>query len=112
MVFVSLLDLPLWSVLAITGVVLFCRGIQNKYASGLSKVPGPSLAAYTDLWRLCLVWGRRPELTHVQLHKKYGDLVRIGPKTVLVSEWNSVKKIYGLNAGYIKVSTRRDRGFK
>ena len=100
----SLLALPIWLILVCLGAAFILYSLHNKHGHALSKIPGPFLAAYSDYWRFFLVWGRRPELTHVRLHEKYGDLVRIGPKTVLVSDWDAVKKIYGLNAGYVKVS--------
>lgn len=42
----------------------------------LRHVPGPRLAAFTDLWRLITVWGGRAETTYLDLHKKYGAWVR------------------------------------
>ncbi|EKG16049.1 Cytochrome P450 [Macrophomina phaseolina MS6] len=81
--------------------------LYNKYGTGLNHIPGPFLAGFTDLWRLWIVWGRRPELVHISLHKKYGKLVRLGPRTVLVSDNGAAKTIYALNAGFIKVSRAR-----
>jgi hypothetical protein len=37
------------------------------------------------------------------LHKKYGPLVRIGPKEVLISDPEAIKVIYTLRSGFIKV---------
>ncbi|KAL3418183.1 Pisatin demethylase 12 [Phlyctema vagabunda] len=98
----SLISLPGWVFIPLIGVVLTSCGLHNKYAYGINHIPGPFLATFTDYWRFFNVWGRRPERTHVKLHQKYGDLVRIGPNTVLVADWSAVKKIYALNAGYIK----------
>lgn len=93
----------LFSILAI--LVLY-KLMHNKYCQGINHIPGPFLASFTDFWRLFLVWGRRAERTHIHLHEKYGDCVRIGPKTILVADWDAVKQIYALNAGYVKVSHR------
>ncbi|KAH6698502.1 pisatin demethylase [Leptodontidium sp. MPI-SDFR-AT-0119] len=79
-----------------------CRGAYNRYGRGLNHIPGPFLASVTNWWRFFVVWGRRPELTHIRLHEQYGDVVRIGPATVIVRNPEGVKKIYALNAGYIK----------
>jgi hypothetical protein len=78
--------------------------INNKFGRGLNHIPGPWLAGFSDLWRLVLVWGRRPEVVHRALHAKYGPLVKIGPRTVIVSDPDAIKIIYGLNAGFTKVS--------
>lgn len=101
----SLLEFRGYALLSFIATVVFIQLIQNKYRHGINQIPGPFFASFTDYWRLLLVWGRRPEVAHRRLHKKYGDLVRIGPKTVLVADWKATKKIYALNAGYIKVTS-------
>ncbi|KAH7089243.1 pisatin demethylase, partial [Paraphoma chrysanthemicola] len=98
----SLLHAPAWLGFAVLAAAIVLHFLWNRYGSGLNTIAGPFLASGSDYWRLFLVWGRRPELTHQRLHQEYGDLVRIGPKSVLVSDWTAVKKIYGLNAGYVK----------
>ncbi|KAE8446600.1 hypothetical protein EG329_011793 [Mollisiaceae sp. DMI_Dod_QoI] len=76
--------------------------LLQKFKPGLSKIPGPQLAAFTDLWRLLEAWGRRPELAHQKLHAKYGDVVRLGPNLVSISDLKAVKEVYGYNSTYIK----------
>lgn len=49
------------------------------------------------------MWNRRPEVTHIKLHEKYGDVVRLGPNTLSFSNPAALKAIYGLNKGFIKV---------
>lgn len=77
--------------------------LYNRYHKGLSKYPGPFLASITDWWRFIDVWKRRPEVTHIKLHEKYGDVVRLGPNTLSFSSPAALKAIYGLNKGFIKV---------
>ncbi|KAF4459037.1 hypothetical protein FALBO_14211 [Fusarium albosuccineum] len=84
-------------VLALLGKLVF-----NKYGHGISDIPGPFLASVTDFWRLFVVWGRRPDVNHVKLHERYGTFVRLGPKTVSVSDPSSIREIYGLAAGFKK----------
>lgn len=79
--------------------------LHNKYNHGINQIPGPSLAALTDLWRLIIVWKRRPELEHIKLHQKYGPVVRLGPETVSVADPEAIKVIYALNAGFVKASS-------
>jgi hypothetical protein len=85
----------------ICGAFLF-RLISNRYGNGLNTIPGPVAASLTDFWRLFQVWGRRPELWHNALHEKYGPVVRIGPKTVSISDPKAVQVVYAVNGGYIK----------
>lgn len=81
----------------------------NKFRGGLAHIPGPWLASCSDLWRLCVVWGRRPEVTHIQLHEKYGPIVRIGPRAVSVGDPEAIKIIYGPNSGFIKVRPKEEK---
>ncbi|KAH7133758.1 pisatin demethylase [Dactylonectria macrodidyma] len=84
----------------VTCIIL--KAAINKFGGGLNAIPGPQLAGFSDLWRLFIVWGRRPELTHIKLHEKYGKIVRLGPRTVSVSDPQAIKVIYGLNSGFVK----------
>ncbi len=81
-----------------------CReDLKNKFNNGLNKYPGPFLAAYTDWWRFFDVLGRDAQHTQIQLHKKYGDFVRLGPNCLSVANPKALKDIYGLNKGFEKV---------
>jgi hypothetical protein len=91
--------------LPISGAVLLLWLVKNRYKNGLNKYPGPFLASITDWWRFFDVYGRRPEITHRALHKKYGDVVRLGPNTLSFSDPSALKSIYGLNKGFIKVKS-------
>ncbi|OBT75484.1 hypothetical protein VF21_04908 [Pseudogymnoascus sp. 05NY08] len=83
-------------------ILIVSKLLYNKYGTGLKDIPGPLAASFTDIWRLRLAWNRRPEVTHRQLHEQYGEVVRLGPNAVSVSNWEGVKKIYALKSGYDK----------
>lgn len=68
----------------------------------LRHIPGPFIASLTDLWRLFAVWRRDAHETHLKLHAKYGDLVRIGPNCILISKPHVIQDIYGISKGFIK----------
>ena len=76
---------------------------KNRFHNGLQKYPGPLFASLTDWWRFFDVLGRRPDITHVELHGKYGDIVRLGPNTLSFANPAAIKIIYGLNKGFTKV---------
>lgn len=78
------------------------RLLYNRYGHGLATIPGPFLASFSDLWRLVNVWRRRPELTHIALHEKYGTVVRLGPKTLSISDPKAVNIIHALKSGFTK----------
>ncbi|KAJ5331864.1 hypothetical protein N7476_001647 [Penicillium atrosanguineum] len=88
--------------LLVSGVTLLLWLVKNRYQNGLNKYPGPFLASITNWWRFFDVYGRRPEVTHRALHKKYGDVVRLGPNTLSFSDPSALKSIYGLNKGFVK----------
>ncbi|KAH7389969.1 pisatin demethylase [Pyrenochaeta sp. MPI-SDFR-AT-0127] len=95
-------ELSPFSAVAFCATVLVAKLLYNKFGTGLNHIPGPFFAGFTDLYRLLVVWGRRPEIWHIALHEQYGELVRIGPRTVICSSNKAAKKIYALNAGFVK----------
>lgn len=89
-----------WPAVVLTVVLAWL--VRNRYHNGLNKYPGPFLASLTDWWRFYDVYRRRPEWTHIALHKKYGPVVRLGPNVLSFADPESLKTIYGLNKGFIK----------
>lgn len=77
--------------------------LNNRFKSGLQKYPGPFLASLTDWWRFFDVLGRRPDVTQIRLHRKHGDIVRLGPNVLSFADPRALKIIYGLNKGFVKV---------
>ncbi|KUJ12598.1 cytochrome P450 [Mollisia scopiformis] len=89
-----------WGV--VLGVAIVAYAFSNKYNHGLHKYPGPWLAAFTDWWRFWIVYKRRPEVEHIKLHEKHGDVVRLGPNDLSFADPKALKTIYGLNKGFVK----------
>lgn len=75
----------------------------NYFNRGLQKYPGPVLARLTNAWRFVDVLNRRPDITHIKLHRQHGDVVRLGPNALSFSDPAAIKTIYGLNKGFVKV---------
>ena len=69
----------------------------------LRHVPGPFLAAWTNLPRLSWVMSNRAHDIHIQLHRQYGKLVRFGPNMVSISDPAEIPTIYGFNPIFQKV---------
>jgi hypothetical protein len=90
--------------LPVTFAVLVAWLVRNRFHNGLHIYPGPILASLTDWWRFWDVYCQRPEVTHLKLHAKYGDVVRLGPNSLSFADPKALKAIYGLNKGYVKVS--------
>ena len=68
----------------------------------LRQIPGPWLAKFTDLWRLHLVSTRSSHETFLALHKRYGDLGRMGPNCISLSKPDIITDIYGIGKGFVK----------
>ncbi len=52
----------------------------------LNTLPGPLLAVLSDIWSQCFKLSPGYAYRLERLHRKYGEVVRIGPKTVSVSD--------------------------
>ena len=84
-------------------LVLSAHLAKNRFTRGLQKYPGPFLASLTDWWRFVDVLGRRPDITHLKLHRELGDIVRLGPNALSFADPKALKTIYGHNKGFVKV---------
>lgn len=89
-----------WPILLGVGFVIYL--VRNKFNNGLNKYPGPALAAYTNWWRFFENLTRKTEKRHIQLHRQYGDVVRLGPNVLSFADPRAIKIIYGLNKGFVK----------
>lgn len=71
-----------------------CYVVYEVHLSPLANVPGPLLARFTNLWWLRVVLRRNVHLETIELHKRYGPLVRIGPNEVLLPFVSNLSKTY------------------
>ena len=86
---------------AVTFGVLLFRSVTSYLR--LRQVPGPFLAAWTNLPRVSWVFSKRAHEIHIGLHEKYGDLVRFGPNMVSVSDPREIPTLYPMRPGFVKV---------
>ncbi|MCJ1281603.1 hypothetical protein MMC26_000923 [Xylographa opegraphella] len=78
-------------------VTVFVRCMSLRYFHPLSVYPGPVLASVTDFWRFATHFAGDTHNVDVLLHKNYGPVVRIGPNTLLFSDYAAYDAIYGFN---------------
>jgi hypothetical protein len=83
--------------LLIIAFLFIGRLFVNRYASSLRKYPGPVLASVSRLWKVRSTMSGRTHLDHVELHKKYGRVVRIAPNEVSLSSPEAARAV--LSAG-------------
>ncbi|KAI9035581.1 cytochrome P450 [Aspergillus affinis] len=82
--------------------LIIARLLRNRLR--LSGIPGPWLAGYTRLWKLHNVWQGQHHQTALELHRRYGPLVRIGPDHISVSDPTAISIIYGINKNFTKTA--------
>lgn len=68
----------------------------------LRKVPGPILAAFTNLWLMYQCRRGRRYIAVNDAHKKYGKVVRIQPNHVSIADADAIQIIYGHGNGFLK----------
>ncbi|KAI0201182.1 cytochrome P450 [Astrocystis sublimbata] len=63
-------------------VFIVSRMVYKRYASPLRSIPGPFLASCSRLWKVKSAMSENSQWEHINLHKKYGPVVRIAPNEV------------------------------
>lgn len=93
--------LPLFVVIA--AVALYF--LLSRYSRGLNRFPGPLVASFTDLWKVWNAYHASTERNdmYVDIHKKYGDVVRIGPNNIVFADPRAISEIYGTKGSQVKV---------
>jgi hypothetical protein len=90
------------SLLLFSSLPLIAFFLRSIYNPALSKIPGPSWARYTQFWRFFFVWDGKCPDKYYRLHRKYGPIVRTGPKCVDISDPAAIPVIYGIGSKYHK----------
>ncbi len=72
----------------------------------LAHIPGPCISSLTNIPRLFWIRTRSMHNTYIDLHRKHGDFVRLGPNTVSVGTPLAIPLIYGTGSNLPKVRLR------
>ncbi|KAH7016686.1 hypothetical protein EDB80DRAFT_873425 [Ilyonectria destructans] len=92
-----------WIVPAIVPLFLLHR-IFRAIRDPLKSQPGPFLARFTRLWLIRqFIWGDYHK-TNIELHRKYGPIVRIAPSQYSIDSLEAAKIIYGHGSHFAKAS--------
>ncbi|EOD50259.1 putative cytochrome p450 protein [Neofusicoccum parvum UCRNP2] len=81
---------------------LVLRFFKNRYASPLRHYPGPFLASGTRVWKLWVTWQTHQETEYINLHKKYGPVVRVAPNELSFSRPTAAREILSAGKGFHK----------
>lgn len=89
-----------------TVAFLFYRLIATlglAYRRDLSSLAGPFWAKFTGFYRVYRLWSGQAPAVYLDLHEKYGPIVRTGPNTVSLSDPLVIPTIYGISSSFLKV---------
>ncbi|KAK7993614.1 hypothetical protein PG989_006995 [Apiospora arundinis] len=88
--------------LILGAVLLVFQGLYTRYRGGLNAIPGPVSASFCNLWKILAVYQNDMPRRNIQVHQKYGPVVRIGPNQVSFSTSEALHTIHGSRQAYPK----------
>jgi hypothetical protein len=84
-------------------VLYYCTWIiYARYFHRFHDIPGPYGASISRFWLAGSVLSGKAEHIQRDLHKRYGNLVRIAPNEISVADPEAVKIIYNIKSGFTK----------
>lgn len=91
--------------LAAIAIAVFAIGylVSTYFTHGLNRYPGPTLAKFSNLWHYYDVTSNHHQYHLIVFHRRYGDVVRIGPNRLSIASPELVGRIYGTQDAYPKV---------
>ncbi|KAL2394087.1 Cytochrome P450 monooxygenase cicH [Exophiala dermatitidis] len=94
---VSITYLPLLG-LALTVLYL----LSNRYQKGLWRIPGPWLRSLSTIPRMWAIYRSHSHKYDIELHRKYGKVVRVAPNILSVSDTAEINQLYGITTKFVK----------
>ena len=79
--------------LTLAGCLVFL--VLSYFNNGLNRFPGPLLAKFSQLWLFLDTKRGHHHETIIELHKKHGNIVRLGPNVVSLADPANIKVVYG-----------------
>ncbi|KAG4430968.1 hypothetical protein IFR05_013555 [Cadophora sp. M221] len=94
--------LPLLPLLAFTLALIPLYYLASALLAPLRSIPGPFWARFTRWWKFIEIYHGGFEKTNIELHSKYGPVVRIAPNEYSIDDPEATKEIYGLGSHFVK----------
>jgi hypothetical protein len=69
--------------------------LSRAISSPLKGIPGPSWARFTSLWYFNRVRKGKFEHDNIELHQKFGPVVRVSPDHYSISDISDIRTVYG-----------------
>ncbi|PLN82356.1 pisatin demethylase [Aspergillus taichungensis] len=89
-------------ILLLTVVTVVVHRLYGFIHDPLRRVPGPWLARFTRLWELVQIRRGHFEQVNIDLHRRYGPVVRVTPGRYSIASPAAVPKIYNNGSGFSK----------
>ena len=90
--------------LAILSLAFLIAILRVRHRKGLRTLPGPFLASISSLDRLITAASGKQFTKHLEYHRFYGPLVRVGPRHVSFSDADLIPAVYGIKSRFTKVT--------
>lgn len=82
--------------------LVVARLLQIHFFHPLRTFPGPFWAAHTDLWRVYHLSTKRFPETILELHARYGQVVRIAPNELSFEGVGIIEQVYKAGRKFVK----------
>ncbi|KAL7936156.1 cytochrome P450 [Trichoderma chlorosporum] len=76
--------------------------VYQCFFSPLASFPGPFAAKLTKAWRAYATYRGRWHRDMIDLHRRHGSVVRIGPNELSIADPEAFKTIYRTNRAFVK----------
>ncbi|PGH03342.1 hypothetical protein AJ80_08702 [Polytolypa hystricis UAMH7299] len=99
-------QLPVRTLLLAYGALIIGRSVYRIWFHPLARFPGPLLAKVTWYWEGYKELVERVSMAHelVELHKKYGEIMRIGPNQLHFARPSAYHEIYNQSIRWDKAA--------
>lgn len=97
--------MAVWTALSLLTATLAYYLVGQYTCNGLNRYPGPWLARFTKFWLRHSVKSNQHQRHLLDLHRKHGDVVRIGPNNLSIANPECVSPIYGVKNAFLKVQS-------
>ncbi|KAJ5382629.1 Cytochrome P450 [Penicillium concentricum] len=76
--------------------------VYNYAKGGLWRIPGPWMRGISSLPRILSVYNNKSHDEDIQLHQKYGKIVRLAPNLLSIADPAEINQIYGIGTKFYK----------
>jgi hypothetical protein len=84
-----------------TGILIYT--LLQYLLDPLRSIPGPFLARFSRLWYFLEIYKGSFEETNIELHRRYGPIVRVAPHEYSIDDVDAARTIYGHGHAFVKV---------